>query len=125
MSGRNSLITVFESGDDLLSSCVLFVRCGERAELYSSGWDCNGNDEILVYKVIHYPHNPKCEKPVVTLWTKDVTLDCPLEQVEVPRVKLTKANQHDIIDEHGQYILVRHRDASSVEVFAKYNNVPK
>lgn len=124
MTGRNGIRKLFEAGDDRLVSCYpLFIRKGERAHIISTGWDCNGSDEILVYRILHWPSNAKCEDALIAVWTQDVSCG-DFSTVEIPRVKLTKANQHDIIDEHGQFLLVREKDARSVSVFAKYDCMP-
>jgi len=120
---RNKLIRLFEANDGRrVSSQVLFVRKGERVKLVSNGWDCDLDGDITVYNILHYPEN-HCDEAVMSVWTKDVECS-PLETVEVPRVRLTKANTHDIIDVHGQYLLVRERDALEVNVFAKYDRQP-
>lgn len=120
---RNKLIRLFEANDGrAVSSQILYVRQGERANLISSNWGCE-DGEIIVYKFLHYSENHQCDPSLIAIWTRDV--ECgPLETVEVPRIKLTSANAHDIIDEHGQYLLVRARGAEEVNVFAKYDRKP-
>jgi len=121
---RNSLIKLFEANDGrLAASQILYVRQGERVNLISSNWGCE-EGEILVYKFLHYSENSACDPSLMALWTEDVSCG-PLETVEVPRIRLTCANVHDIINEHGQYLLVRARNAQEVNVFAKYDQKPR
>ena len=119
---RNKLLKLFESGDGRLASQILFVRKGERVNLISSNWECD-DGEIIVYKFLHYPENQKCDEALIHIWTQDISCS-PLETVEVPRVKLTRGNMHDIIDEHGQYLLHRAIGAEEVQVYAKYDVRP-
>lgn len=120
---RERLIRLFEANDGRrVSLHPLYVRKGERANLISSGWGCE-DGEILAYKFLHYQKDKCDDQSLIHLWTKQV--DCgDLQSVEVPVIKLTKANAHDIISEHGQYLLVRQRGAEEVALYAKYDSRP-
>ena len=121
---KNALVKLFEAGDGRsVSSEVLFVKSDEQVTLATQGWcDIDDPDEcqdIVVYKFLHYPNNPRCEDAILIKWTQDVQVD-PLCTKEVPRIRLTKNNVHDIINERGQYLLVRECGAEDVNVYAKY-----
>lgn len=120
---RKKAKTALIGGDGRKAASVLiYVRPCEQAILISNGWGCDDEGSIEVYKFLHYPDDAACEMGMIYKWTEDREIDC-LKSVEIPRVRLTRANKHDIINEEGVYLLARECGADDVTVYYKYEKI--
>lgn len=119
----NKIYKLFEAGDGReASEHVVSIRKGWYARIYSEGWDCTcieAEDEVIEAWLIPYVPANECEQAIAVPYMERCQIDC-CTSIDVPKLRLTKDRQFDIINDIGTYVLQRKCHAGGVTVYIQY-----
>ena len=116
----NKITKIFEAGDGRIAAeHVIHLRDGIQARLFTDGWDCVADDEVI--DVWHIPYVPAndCEDAIAVPYLERCRIDC-CTTLDIPKAKLTKNRTFDIISDVGAFILRRKCGAEAVNVYIQY-----